>query len=137
MPTDDQQSCPRSAVGGIATDRRTRLACVAAAALLVVNLFYLGTKPFAVGLFPAPWDKLAHFTVFSALTVLLWLGTAGRAVLGIVLLVSVFGGLDEVHQAYLPGRQADVADWLADFAGVLLAAFVLGLYARRGHAAPS
>lgn len=134
MPTDPR-SAPRLATDWIATSWRARLACIAAAVLVLANLFYLGTKPFAVGLFSTPWDKLAHFAVFSALTALLWLGTAGRAVFAIVVLVSAFGGLDEIHQVYLPGRSADIDDWLADVAGASLAAFVLNLYSRRGQAA--
>jgi hypothetical protein len=40
------------------------------------QLFYLGAQPFAAGLIPAPWDKLAHLAVFAVLTTLLWIGTA-------------------------------------------------------------
>lgn len=97
-----------------------RIACLLAALVIAVNLFYLGAKPFAVNLIPQPWDKLAHFVVFSILTVLVWIGTRGRMPLAVVVAVAALGALDELHQGTLPGRSAEVTDFLADlFAGTL------------------
>lgn len=88
--------------------------CLAAAVVLVFQLFYLGARPEAAGLIPAPWDKLAHFAVYSAITVLLWIGTEGRMPLAVVAVVVTIGALDELHQSGLPGRVGDVWDFLAD-----------------------
>jgi VanZ family protein len=38
-----------------------------------------------------------------------------------------YGASDEVHQAFVPGRSADPADWAADALGVLAGTFA---YAR-------
>jgi hypothetical protein len=38
-----------------------------------------------------------------------------------VLIVSAFGATDEWHQSFVPGRDCDVFDWLADTAGAALA----------------
>ena len=38
---------------------------------------------------------------------------------------SLYGMSDEWHQSFVPGRMSDVADWVADTAGVVL---FLGLY---------
>jgi hypothetical protein len=38
-----------------------------------------------------------------------------------VLIVSVFGVTDEWHQSFVPGRDCDVLDWLADTTGAALA----------------
>ena len=104
---------------------------LALAALIVFNLFYLGAKPFAAGLFPAPWDKVAHLAVYGGLTALLWVGTGGRMTFTVIAAVVVIGGLDELHQAGIPGRQADSADFAVDvLAGVAAGALML-LYARR------
>ena len=84
------------------------------AATLVVVLFWGGSQPFAVGLFPAPYDKLAHSVYFATLAVLLWFGTGGRWPVLLVLVVSAIGGLDEIHQSTLPGRMADIYDFLTD-----------------------
>ena len=42
---------------------------------------------------------------------------------------SVYGMLDEWHQAFVPGRMSDVNDWLADTAGALI--FLGGYYCYR------
>ena len=92
----------------------TRWLCLALAAAVTFQLFYLGAQPFAAGLIPGPWDKLAHLAVFAVLTALLWIGTAGRMPIAVIATVIAIGALDELHQASLPGRFADAADFLAD-----------------------
>jgi len=94
--------------------RLPRLAYLLAAVTLVVVLFWGGSQAFAVGLFPAPYDKLAHSVYFATLAVLLWFGTGGRWPVLLVLVVSAIGGLDEIHQSTLPGRVADIYDFLTD-----------------------
>ena len=87
----------------------------------VAALFVLGAEPFAVGVGPSPYDKLAHALVFGclflvldrALALPLWLAMM------IPLLVSA---ADEFHQLFLPGRQSGVEDWVAGSCGVVLAA---------------
>lgn len=106
--------------------------CFAAAAAVVFQLFYLGAQPLAAGLVQPPWDKLAHFFVYSALTALLWMATAGRMPLAVIAAVVIVGGLDELHQAGLPGRVADFVDLLVDVcAGTCTSALMLLLDARR------
>jgi VanZ family protein len=87
---------------------------LALAAAVTFQLFYLGAQPFAAGLIPAPWDKVAHLAVYAALTTLLWIGTAGRMPLTVIAAAIAIGALDELHQASVPGRFADAADFLAD-----------------------
>jgi VanZ family protein len=48
-----------------------------------------------------------------------------------VAIVSLYGVSDEVHQAFVPGRNADVFDWVADTTGALVAAGVIHLYTSR------
>jgi VanZ family protein len=105
--------------------------CLALAAAIVFNLFFLAAKPFAAGLFPAPWDKLAHFAVYGGLTALLWVGAGGRMLFTVIAAVAAIGGLDELHQAGIPGRVSDIGDFAADaLAGITVGALML-LYARR------
>jgi hypothetical protein len=66
-------------------------------------------------------DKIVHFLAFGLLaTVTLramrvesphWRAVAA------VLLVSLFGASDEIHQRFTPGRSCDIFDWLADTLG--------------------
>src|SRR5258705_3216754 len=105
--------------------RLLRYACLTFAAIIVSQLFYLGAKPFAVGLFPEPWDKLAHAVVFVTLAVLLRIGFPARVPSWtLVLALAGIGALDEWRQAMLPGRHADWGDFATDAvsatAGVML-----------------
>ena len=99
--------------------RTDRFACLAAAAALMLGLLLL--RSHAV---PAGWDKVAHFCTFALITALLWRGTAGDAPLAVLAGVVAFAALDEVHQLFLPGRSAEVLDFIAD---AVAAATVCGL----------
>jgi VanZ family protein len=96
-----------------------------AALVMVFQLFYVGAKPEAAGLIPEPWDKLAHFAAYTAITVLLWIGTAGRMPIAVIVTVVVVGAMDELHQASLPGRVADAWDFFTDVCAVTGTAFAL------------
>jgi VanZ family protein len=120
-------------------DRPTlRSLCFALAAVLVFQLFYLGAQPSAAGLFEPPWDAIAHFLFYSALTALIWTATAGRMPLAVCAAVVIVGGLDELHQASVPGRVADAADFLVDVGAATFtcaAMLLLGALARPGRRA--
>jgi VanZ family protein len=53
----------------------------------------------------------------------------------IVLAVALLGGLDEWHQVIVPGRSAEVLDWMADVCGALLGVFLWRRIRVRGNAA--
>jgi VanZ family protein len=110
-----------------------RLFCAAAALAIGLELFYLGSKPFAGALFPPHWDKLAHIIVYGLITALLLLATGGRRATLVVVAVIALGALDEIHQRSLPGRSADVLDFLAD----VIACVGVGWRAHLFHAARS
>ncbi len=99
--------------------------CLCAAILLVFFLFYLGAKPVAVGLFPEPLDKLAHFACFFTIATLLWIALDGHLPLLVVALTAAIGALDEWHQISLPGRSADYSDFLTDLSAAVTAVIVL------------
>lgn len=78
----------------------------------------------------ASGDKVAHFGAYLVLSVLSARAAfpsrrPWRTALAIVATVSVLALLDELHQAWIPGRFPDVRDWFADIlggvAGILLA----------------
>jgi VanZ family protein len=78
-------------------------------------------------------DKVAHFGEYAVLGFLLQraLGRrAGRSGL-LLLLLSLFlsysiGGLDEIYQGTVPGREMSLADWSADVLGA-----TMGILSRR------
>jgi VanZ family protein len=89
------------------------------AGVLVIQLFALGSLPFELF---EPWDKLFHVLAYSALTLLLWIAADGRRPLLLVVGVMALGLADELRQAAIPARAADVSDFLAG----ALAAIVTG-----------
>lgn len=62
-----------------------------------------------------PFDWTAHFLAYLALAFSLGRATASRA--SAFLIAVWFGAFDEVHQAFVPGRDAGITDWLFDLLG--------------------
>ncbi len=100
---------------GLELHRRRWLPAVvwASVMLIVSSIPKLGIQQ---GLFPG-FDKLAHLIEYFIFGVTLryWSQTRRRPYLygGIIL-----GLLDELHQAYIPGRESSFWDFAADAAGV-------------------
>lgn len=105
--------------------RKHRLAAVLLLVVFLANLFYHGQQSYAVGLFRAPWDKLAHLTMFFGTSVLLWVIFAARNGRAIVLSVALIGLLDEFAQSFNPGRWVDLSDWIVDVSASVLAVLCL------------
>ena len=85
------------------------------------------------------WDKAAHLVVFGLLGWLTLRATHGEArplapgpAAAAFFLVVLWGVLDEIHQHFVPGRDASVRDVVADALGVALALLVWA--ARQGTA---
>lgn len=84
------------------------------------------------------WDKLLHGVEYGGLAVLLARGFAGerlsaRATLSLgAIVASAYAASDELHQWFVPGRFADVRDWIADTIGAILGAslYVCGMWVR-------
>jgi VanZ family protein len=111
---------------------RRRLLLWAPVALLLAYEFWLSGRP-PSGLPPlGPWftgkDKVEHAAYFL-LTGLLAVRAArfgegwsrGKTAVYLVLGAALWGCSDEIHQSFVPGRDVEIADVLADVAGVGLA----------------
>ena len=78
-------------------------------------------------------DKLAHTLVYSGLGALLvralargrWPRVTPLVLLGAVVVTVLYGVTDEVHQRFVPGRQFDLQDLVADGVGAGAAAAVV------------
>jgi VanZ family protein len=81
------------------------------------------------------WDKLQHLLVYGAIgiSVGFWIHPAFRrrrpalSLLIIMLAGSVYGAIDEFHQYFVPGRDCNVWDWIADTLGAFLGALAIML----------
>lgn len=77
-------------------------------------------------------DKGVHFVEYGTLSVLLTHAlrstAAQRNALALwaaaVLITVVWGAIDEIHQAFVPGRFSDVGDLIADACGAALGSLV-------------
>lgn len=76
------------------------------------------------------FDKFQHLFAYLVLAVALglwfppryWQFHRLRTLLLIVLITSAYGMIDEIHQYYVPGRDCNVWDWMADTIGAALGA---------------
>ncbi len=66
-------------------------------------------------------DKVIHFAAFGLLGTLTVRALPRPLAWLAVLAVSLFGATDEWHQSFIPGRQMDWADWVADTLGAAVA----------------
>ena len=74
-------------------------------------------------------DKIEHFSAYLILAVLLnftlmfqnrFPKLKKKAWLYTLIIILTYAGLDEIHQLFIPGRDCDILDWLADASGVML-----------------
>lgn len=110
-----------------------KLAAMVVVGVTLFFLFSLGSKPVAVGLVPAPWDKVAHGVLFAFLA---FIGGFSASILDLprrqlftatFIMAVLLGALDEWHQLSLPGRHAGFDDLACDAAGALVGLIALAL----------
>ena len=120
----------------IAATPGLRWLCALTALAMVVQVWFITPPGYAPKLEELLWDKTVHFCYFGTMAFLAWIAAGKRGPLWIWLAVSAIGGVDEILQAYTPGRDSDIHDWYADTLGsglaMLLSYFLL---TSRGRAA--
>ncbi|HSW54299.1 MAG TPA: VanZ family protein [Ignavibacteriaceae bacterium] len=83
-------------------------------------------------------DKVNHFLAYFVLAVLIYLALIyqrkskflfEKAAIVTIVIGLFYGAVDELHQLLVPGRYAEIMDWVADalgtFAGVLIVYFLI------------
>jgi VanZ family protein len=79
-------------------------------------------------------DKFSHFFAYFVLSVMLYLVFTYQrksvilfqySFIAAVLVASLYGIADELHQMLIPGRSAEIYDWIADLAGSLTGVLVV------------
>ena len=84
-------------------------------------------------------DKIFHATAYSIMGLLAWKYFSCSVHESRLLLItslffsSLFGATDEWHQAFVPGRSADILDWVADTLGAGLAIMTLIIRKKKGR----
>jgi len=79
--------------------------------------------------FDFSYDKLAHLLVFGLLATAVlriprFFNQGWRGVGITIALISLYGGLDEFRQSFTAGRAVELADWIADTLGAIIASIV-------------
>jgi len=86
------------------------------------------------------WDKLAHMFVYFVFCWLAyraffyqdrWMLLKQWSLLSGFLLVVIYGYLDEIHQSFVPGRNYDVYDMLANAIGAGLFVLIIMYYGKK------
>lgn len=85
-------------------------------------------------------DKLEHFAAYFILEILLaltlhfqnkYVTLKLKPILFSLLFLSLYAALDEIHQYFIPGRYADIFDWIADVLGGTIAISLLRIFFRK------
>ncbi len=97
-------------------------------------IFWLSSK----SVLPTPMlfthqDKLHHLGAYFIMGVLAWrffsdyLQKPWLVFMLSLCFCSLYGISDELHQSYVPNREADILDWIADTLGALIALITIHL----------
>ena len=86
-------------------------------------------------------DKHVHLLAYAGFALVLvralsggcWAGVTPATALQAAMMTIAYGATDEWHQSFVPGRDADVRDLIADAVGAALAVAVVGAMARWGR----
>jgi VanZ family protein len=108
------------------------------AVLYYAAVFYFSSKTISIDVGISNFDKFLHGLEFGGLGFLLALGFFRTLQHSMKLKIGVswgagllLGTLDEFHQTFVPGRQSDILDLLADVVGIALGVFVFIVIARK------
>lgn len=83
-------------------------------------------------------DKIKHFIAFFTLGISFLFAALNTTKLSITKIIilnfiicSIYGGLDEYHQTFILGREADILDWVADSVGVIVSCLFIPMLKKR------
>ena len=107
-------------------------------------IFWLSSQSMPAVLGPLSLnDKVKHMALYAVFAFLVYQALAPllshrpRLLLAAtVVLVSLYGASDELHQSFVPGRSCDVLDWVADTAAAALVAGAVFVFRRPLTAEP-
>ena len=113
--------------------------------LIIISLVFYWTVLFILAHMPIPQlvrkadvsDKTLHFLAYMILSVLLFsainpykkVNWRKATVWWVILVIVLYGVVDELLQGYVAGRSIDAMDFVADLAGTLTGAILLSIFA--------
>lgn len=93
-----------------------------------------------LGSFETGADKVVHFGMYGVLGFLVTRALVrprtSVALLAALAWMTVFAMLDELHQVWIPGRDASVGDWMADLLGAAVGLLVANHLFSTAHVCP-
>jgi VanZ family protein len=110
------------------------------AVVYAAGIFWASSQPSPFPFVPSgilSHDKILHACAYAGLALLVRLALSGTRLRGpqalavALLVASAYGVSDELHQRFVPNRQADALDWAADTAGALAGAIAAAAFLRR------
>jgi VanZ family protein len=81
-------------------------------------------------------DKIEHLLAFFGLAILLRIALTVQdkyqklkeySASFTLIIVGVYAALDELHQLFIPGRDCEFLDWVADFTGAAFGVLIIGI----------
>ena len=81
-------------------------------------------------------DKVKHFTAYFILGGYLTVAFSVQErvpvlrkyfIIAAILVATLYGLIDEIHQAFIPGRFYELLDWVADITGATIGSLIVGL----------
>ena len=93
-------------------------------------IFYLSSLTFDTEL-PSNSDKIIHIIIYGPLALLLYKALKGTGIrkhlfAASLILAGLYGITDEIHQSFVPGRDAAAGDAVADFIGAFVGCYIAG-----------
>jgi len=107
----------------------TAVALWLATAVYMALIFFLSSRhPHLPFLLPGYFDKLAHVLIYMPLAFLFFISLRKSGLNKYIFVISfllagIYGITDELHQSFVPGRDAAAADAVADFLGAVIGSF--------------
>lgn len=114
----------------------------APAVLIAAAIWFLSSQ----SVLPQPkgilgFDKVQHLIAYAVLAGTIgvwfsmdqWKNRVYRTVLLVIVIASAYGVSDEIHQSFVPGRDCNVWDWIADTLGAVLGAVAVMFAARNSR----
>ena len=117
---------------------KNKIASVVMLLLIAIEIFFFSSLPGVPGAGGNPWIARAyHFIVFFLLGFFLFIAIKGDSKLTkkhifLVLIISIiYALLDEFHQMFVPGRDANVVDILTDTLGIISSIIIYSWISRK------